>query len=57
MVYHTWKARNAKIFRKIRPDETMVIEQMKKELQERVQGASDTKKGQRCIALIQRICN
>lgn len=57
VIYHTWMARNAMIFKKLRQEEELVIWQMKNIIRIRVHAAIDTKQRLKCTQLIQRICS
>ncbi|XP_070026638.1 uncharacterized protein [Nicotiana sylvestris] len=57
IVYHTWQARNWKIFRQINLSMDFYIGQIKKELTERPRMHAESRRARQCPLLIQRLCS
>lgn len=58
IVYHIWRTRNWKIFRSVNVNAESIVTQMKKEIVDKVDLFKQSRKGQRCNVLFQRLlCN
>ncbi|KAH0663151.1 hypothetical protein KY284_028082 [Solanum tuberosum] len=55
MIYHTWRARNMKIFRNINVNTSCVIAQIQREIRERIDMLHCSKRAHRCTNLVSRI--
>ncbi|KAK4726637.1 hypothetical protein R3W88_031554 [Solanum pinnatisectum] len=56
-IYHTWRARNWKLFRGTIVNTEITITQIKKEIVERVDYLKDSRKASKCRYLVQKLCN
>lgn len=57
VVYHTWRARNWKIFRQINLNMEFCVGQIKKEIAERLSIYEESRRARRCPLLLIRLCN
>lgn len=57
IVYHTWQARNWRIFRQISLNLEFCVWQIKKEMVDRIGMFVESKRAKQCPPMIQRFCN
>lgn len=58
MIFHTWRARNWKIFRGITVHKEDVVQHIKKEIIERIEVTRNSHRARRCRSLVQQVlCN
>ncbi|XP_015161941.1 uncharacterized protein [Solanum tuberosum] len=57
MVYHIWKARNWKQFKKVQIQHTEIVSTIIREIVERIEMYKYTKKANRCRNFWQKLCN
>lgn len=56
-IYHTWRARNWKLFTGTIVNTEITIRQIKKKILERVDYPKDRRKASKCRYLVQKLCN